>query len=66
MTTSKMKVERVKHGLTQSELADRAGVGLSTIVALENGKRIASGRIMVAVAKALESTVADLFFADNI
>jgi len=62
MATSRLKVKRVERGLTQAELAKRAGVGLTTIVSLESGKHIATGKTMIAIAKALGANVTDLFF----
>lgn len=61
-----LKIARIKAGLTQSQLRDKAKVGLSTIVALEKGN-IDGVRVktLKKIAKALDTTVQELFFSEE-
>ncbi|EIF6297238.1 helix-turn-helix transcriptional regulator [Clostridium perfringens] len=58
-----MKLKRVKLGMTQLELKEKANVSLSSIIALERGN-IDGVRVKTIkkIAKALNSTVQELFF----
>ena len=58
---TRMKEYRAALGLTQEELAARVGVRRETIVFLEKGKYNPSLRLAHAVARALGTTVDDLF-----
>lgn len=61
-----LKIARIKAGLTQSQLKDKANVGLNTIVALEKGEIDGvSVRVLKKIATALNSTVQELFFSDE-
>jgi len=63
---TKMREYRAALALTQEELAARIGVRRETIVFLEKGKYNPSLRLAHAVARALGTTVDDLFsFADE-
>ena len=63
---TKMKEYRTALGLTQEELALRVGVRRETIVFLEKGKYNPSLRLAHTVARALGTTVDELFsFADE-
>lgn len=61
-----MKLTRIKKGLTQSQLREKANTSLNTIVALEKGK-INNIRVgtLVKIAAALDSTVTELFFSSS-
>ena len=61
-----MKLKRVKLGMTQLELKEKANVSLSSIIALERGN-IDGVRVKTIkkIAKALNSTVQELFFDDG-
>lgn len=61
---SKLKEKRKSQGLTQEELAKKSGVSRGTILALESGKSevVTKTSTLVKLAKALNSTVADIFF----
>ncbi|AJH02172.1 transcriptional regulator [Clostridium beijerinckii] len=61
-----MKLTRIKKGLTQSQLREKANTSLNTIVALEKGK-INNIRVgtLVKIAAALDSTVIELFFSSS-
>ncbi|CAM2076347.1 MAG: Helix-turn-helix transcriptional regulator [uncultured Clostridium sp.] len=61
-----LELERRKQGLTQSQLRDKALVGLNTIVSLEKGN-IDGVRVktLKKIAKALDTTVVELFFSEE-
>jgi putative transcriptional regulator len=62
---TKIKEYRNSLGLTQEELAARVQVRRETIVFLEKGKYNPSLRLAHAVAKALGTTVEELFSFDD-
>lgn len=61
-----MKLTRIKNGLTQAQLREKAKVGLNTIVALEKGEidGIRFGTLKK-IAVALDSTVQELFLNEE-
>lgn len=59
---SRLKSVRTEAGLTQAELADRAGVSRKTINTVENGVFIPSTLLALSLAKALGTTVEALFY----
>lgn len=59
---SRLKTVRTEAGLTQAELADRAGVSRKTINTVENGIFIPSTLLALSLARALGTTVEDLFY----
>lgn len=59
---SALKAVRSEAGLTQAELAARAGVSRKTINTVENGVFIPSTVLALALARALETTVETLFW----
>ena len=60
-----MKEYRAKMNLTQEKLAQIVGVRRETIIFLEQGKYNPSLRLAYKVAKALNSTVDDIFSFDD-
>lgn len=58
---SRLKEARTAAGLTQAELADRAGVSRKTINTVENGIFIPSTVLALSLARALGTTVEALF-----
>ena len=58
---TRIKELRARHGLTQEDLARKAGVRRETIVFLEQGKYNPSLQLAHAVAKALKSKIEDVF-----
>ena len=56
-----LKEARTAAGLTQAELADRAGVSRKTINTVENGVFIPSTLLALKLAAALSTTVEALF-----
>jgi putative transcriptional regulator len=53
---------RTAAGLTQAELAERAGVSRKTINTVENGVFVPSTLLALALARALDTTVEGLFY----
>ena len=65
---SKLKVERVKKGLTQEGLSRISGVGRVTISNIERGKQLildTPAGTLLKIAKALDTDITTLFFSDN-
>ncbi|NHI83060.1 MAG: transcriptional regulator [Candidatus Thorarchaeota archaeon] len=63
--TTKMKKLREEHGLTQEELARIVGVRRETIIYLEKGKYNPSLKLAYKVAKALKSTIEEVFILNS-
>jgi putative transcriptional regulator len=61
----KMKLARVEHELTQAELAEKVGVTRQTIGLIENGGYNPTLRLCIAIAKALDKTLDDLFWEES-
>ena len=59
---SRLKEIRTAAGLTQAELAERAGVSRKTINTVENGVFTPSTLLALELARALGTTVEDLFY----
>lgn len=64
MKTS-LKFKRMERGLKQADLADLVNVRRETIGRLEQGQYCPSLRLAVDLAKALDTTVEDLFSFDD-
>ncbi len=60
----KLKLYRVEHNLTQAELAEKVGVTRQTIGLIENGRYNPSLNLCIAIAKALDKTLNDLFWKE--
>lgn len=59
---SRLKEARTAAGLTQADLADLAGVSRKTVNTVENGVFVPSTLLALSLAKALGTTVEDLFW----
>lgn len=59
---SRLKETRTAAGLTQAELAERAGVSRKTVNTVENGIFIPSTVLALGLARALGVKVEDLFW----
>ncbi|MFZ3100435.1 MAG: helix-turn-helix transcriptional regulator [Minisyncoccales bacterium] len=59
---NKIKEMRNESGMTQEELAQKAGVRRETIVFLEQGKYNPSLKLAMEIAKVFKVKVDDLFF----
>ena len=63
----KIKEFRESRGMTQEELSQKSGVSRTIIVALErNEKQNTTTKTLLNIAKALGTTVDNLFFADSV
>ena len=63
----KIKEMREEKKMTQEELAEKSGVSRGTISALENGTmRTTMTKTLIALARALQTTVDQIFFADDV
>lgn len=62
---TRIKEFRAKAGMTQEELARQVGVRRETIVFLEKGKYNPSLKLAYRVAKALDSTIEEVFIFDE-
>ncbi len=63
----KIKEFRKKRKMSQEALAKKSGVCRATISALENGtERITSTKTLLSIARALDTTVDNIFFDDNV
>ena len=60
-----LKVARVQEGLTQEELAARIGVTRKTINTIERGHFVPSTLLALKLARALGTTVEQLFSLEN-
>lgn len=61
----RLKEVRTAAGLTQAELAERVGVSRKTVNTVENGVFIPSTVLALALARALEVKVEDLFWLED-
>ena len=61
----KLKLARVEHNLTQADLAEKVGVTRQTIGLIENGGYNPTLYLCVAIAKALDKTLNDLFWEES-
>ena len=57
----RLKAVRTEAGLTQAELAERAGVSRKTVNTVENGVFTPSVLVALSLARALDTTVEALF-----
>lgn len=63
----KIKEKRKEKKMTQEELAAKSGVSRATISGLENGTvRATSSKTLVKLARALDTTVDQIFFQDDV
>ncbi len=64
MTHNEIRAARMRRGLTQRQLALAAGIGKSTLSMIEAGQRVPRVDTALLIARALETTVEDLFWLD--
>ena len=62
---TRIKEYRTKYNLTQEKLAELVGVRRETIIFLEQGKYNPSLKLAHSVAKALKSTIDEVFIFDD-
>ena len=61
----KVKEHRAKHGMTQSQLANKIGVRRETIIMLEKGKCNPSLKLAHDIAKTFGEKIDDLFYFEE-
>lgn len=62
MRNLKMKFRRIELDISQTELAKRAGVTRQTIGLIESGEFNPSIKLCIAICKALDCTLNDIFW----
>ena len=62
---NRVKLARVENDLTQAQLAEKAGVTRQTIGLIEAGRFNPSLKLCMAIAKALDKTLDDLFWIEE-
>ena len=62
---TRIKELRARHNLTQDELAKKVGVRRETVLYLEKGKYNPSLKLAHDIAKALQTTIDELFIFDD-
>ena len=62
---TRVKEYRAKHSLTQEKLAEMVGVRRETIIFLEQGKYNPSLKLAYNVARALKTTIDEVFIFDD-
>lgn len=62
---NRMKLARVEKSLTQEQLASRVSVARQTIGLIEKGRYNPSLNLCIAIAKALNKTLDDLFWEED-
>jgi len=62
---TRIKEYRARHNLTQEKLAEMVGVRRETIIFLEQGKYNPSLKLAHNVAKALKTTIDEIFIFDG-
>lgn len=65
MRNLKMKFRRIQLNMSQSQLAQKAGVTRQTIGLIEAGEFNPSIRLCIAICKALDTTLNDLFWEEE-
>ena len=60
-----VRLARVENDLTQAQLAEKAGVTRQTIGLIEAGRFNPSLKLCIAIAKALNKTLDDLFWIEE-
>ncbi len=62
MKNKKLKIARIECDLSQADLADQIGVTRQTISAIENGSYNPTLKLCIAICKATNKTLNDLFW----
>ena len=65
MRNLKMKFRRIELNMSQTELAQKAGVTRQTIGLIESGEFNPSIKLCIAICRALNSTLNDLFWEEE-
>lgn len=66
MTVGKKIIDlRLKNGISQSQLADKSGVAISTISSIENTDRVPGLKVATKIAKVFDLHAEDLLVNDD-
>lgn len=65
MRNLKMKFRRIELDMSQTELANKAGVTRQTIGLIESGEFNPSIKLCIAICRALDTTLNDLFWEEE-
>ncbi len=65
MKNKKMKIARIEKDLSQEQLAEQLGVTRQTIGLIESGSYNPTLKLCVAICKALDKTLDELFWPEN-
>lgn len=65
MRNLKMKFRRIELNMSQTQLAEKAGVTRQTIGLIESGEFNPSIKLCIAICKALDTTLNDLFWEEE-
>lgn len=66
MANDKMKAQRANLNYSQAALAKIVGVSRQTIILIEQGEYNPSLQLCIKIAKALKTTLNDLFWEENV
>lgn len=65
MKNTKIIVARINNGISQTQLAEIVGITRQTMCLIEKGEYNPSLKLCIAICKALNKTLNDLFWEDN-
>ena len=65
MKNLKIKIARLEHVMNQNDLAKKIGVTRQTIGLIESGEYNPSLKLCIAICKALDKTLDELFWEEN-
>ena len=65
MKNIKLKTARIKHDMTQSDLADAVGITRQTVGLIESGNYNPTLSLCIAICKTLGKTLNDLFWEED-
>ena len=65
MRNLKLKFKRIERNMSQTELAQKAGVTRQTIGLIESGEFNPSLKLCLAICRALDVTLNDIFWEEN-
>lgn len=58
---TKIRIERIKRGLSQEELAEKAGIAINSVGGIERGEQSPTVETVDLIAKALDMEISKLF-----
>lgn len=65
MKNIKLKIARIEHDMTQSDLADAVGITRQTVGLIESGNYNPTLSLCIAICKTLGKTLNDLFWEED-